>query len=685
MFSSSDDNAMIKQIEATNAPDDRDFTVKPLLEIVEDIFHRSTPAAPGVALEMKSLEAVDEKALHSGFDDMFEFVSRTIYRIYCELGSKCFSAADAHTTTIAILNILSNYKWDAKVVLSLAGFALIYGEFWLDAQLYQTNPLAKGVAILKHLPTILERSDTLKPRLEAVTKLIRAMLDVSRCIVEFKQLPSQYVAQDSPELSTATAHIPIAVYWTIRSTIASAAQIIGLIGMGYEFIASTQETWELLSLAHKLSSIHDHLNDQLKICHQLIEERKHIEAYQTLVRLFKTAHIDNMKILRALFYAKDGLPLYNCSSGKKVSIDVLKKKLVLLFISDLELSVDELQILLLMYNESKQNMRPESEYEVVWVPVVDRSVAWNEERQKHFEYLQSMMPWYMVNHPSIIDPAVIRYIKEEWLFNKKPLLVVLDPQGREVNRNAIHMMWIWGGLAYPFTRAREEAIWKQQSWSLELLADNIEPLIFTWMKDGKYICLYGGEDIEWIRKFTVTAQAVAEAAKIGLEMLYVGKSNPRERVRKNNAIIQVETLSHTLPDLTLIWYFWVRLESMWHSKTQQDKQVDDDPIMQEVMTMLSFDGSDIGWAVIFKGSNEMARAKGDTFLKCLNEYTLWKDRVGPNGFVPAMNEHLDAIHSPHHCNRLILPGTTRHIPERVVCSECRRPMEKFLMYRCCTD
>lgn len=120
-------------------------------------------------------------------------------------------------------------------MLSLAGFALIYGEFWLDAQLYQTNPLAKGVAILKHLPTILERSDTLKPRLEAVTKLIRAMLDVSRCIVEFKQLPSQYVAQDSPELSTATAHIPIAVYWTIRSTIASAAQIIGLIGMGYEY------------------------------------------------------------------------------------------------------------------------------------------------------------------------------------------------------------------------------------------------------------------------------------------------------------------------------------------------------------------------------------------------------------------------------------------------------------------
>lgn len=58
LFSSSDDNAMIKQIEATNAPDDRDFTVKPLLEIVEDIFHRSTPAAPGVALVYISIHTL---------------------------------------------------------------------------------------------------------------------------------------------------------------------------------------------------------------------------------------------------------------------------------------------------------------------------------------------------------------------------------------------------------------------------------------------------------------------------------------------------------------------------------------------------------------------------------------------------------------------------------------------------
>ena len=44
MFSSSDDTAMMKQIQATHAPDGREFPVKPLLHIVEDIFLRAAPA-----------------------------------------------------------------------------------------------------------------------------------------------------------------------------------------------------------------------------------------------------------------------------------------------------------------------------------------------------------------------------------------------------------------------------------------------------------------------------------------------------------------------------------------------------------------------------------------------------------------------------------------------------------------
>ena len=197
--------------------------------------------------------------------------------------------------------------------------------------------------------------------------------------------------------------------------------------------------------------------------------------------------------------------------------------------------------------------------------------------------------------------------------------------------------------------------------------------------------MYGGEDIEWIRKFTVTAKEVASKAAITLEMLYVGKSNPREKVRKNNSIITTEKLSNVLPDLTLIWFFWVRLESMWHSKVQHKRTVENDVIMQEIMTMLSFDGSDQGWALISRGPAGMAKAKGETILKSLDDFETWKNGVEEKGFLPALIDYLHQLHSPFHCNRLILPGATGSIPERVVCAECGRPMEKFIMYRCCTD
>ena len=125
---------------------------------------------------------------------------------------------------------------------------------------------------------------------------------------------------------------------------------------------------------------------------------------------------------------------------------------------------------------------------------------------------------------------------------------------------------------------------------------------------------------------------------------------------------------------------------MWHSKNQHGMTVENDPIMQEIVTMLSFDGSDQGWAVFSRGSHEMAKGKAETIYECMSQFDRWKDKVVyPDGFVIAMNDHLRELHTPHHCNRLILPGTTGQIPERVVCAECGRPMERFIMYRCCID
>lgn len=83
--------------------------------------------------------------------------------------------------------------------------------------------------------------------------------------------------------------------------------------------------------------------------------------------------------------------------------------------------------------------------------------------------------------------------------------------------------------------------------------------------------MYGGDDIEWIRKFTNTAKAVARASDVPLEMAYVGKSSKRDKVQRAIATITAENLSYCWDDMTTIWFFWTRLESMLFSKIQLGK------------------------------------------------------------------------------------------------------------------
>ena len=125
-------------------------------------------------------------------------------------------------------------------MLALAAFAVTYGKFWLVVQVYPTNPLAKSVAFLKQMPEIIQRGESLKPKFEALNNLIKAMLDVTKCIVQFTELPSQYISPNTPEMVTAAAYIRTAVYWTIRSIVACASQIMGFIGMTQKYVTLDQ-------------------------------------------------------------------------------------------------------------------------------------------------------------------------------------------------------------------------------------------------------------------------------------------------------------------------------------------------------------------------------------------------------------------------------------------------------------
>ncbi|GER55995.1 sieve element occlusion b [Striga asiatica] len=684
---SSDDNALTKQVLATHAPDMEDLDVRPILAIIEDILrltrpisaHDSTSSGAEIA---SHVSPHDEKSLHhSTHRPSDDKVFHTPH-----LPSADPDAEITHTVTMELLKSLSSYSWDAKAVIVFAAFAINYGEFWLVEQLQTTNPLAKNIAALKDLPSIIDHAGDLKKRFEAVLDLLNQVLRVTHCIIEFKELPHVYISRESPEISAATAHIPTAVYWILRSLLVCASTLLNLIGSGHEYMTSTAESWEILNLAHKLSVIFEHLQNQLRRCSETINKKKAEDAYFAFRKLMESAHIDNMKVLKAMIKSReDQRPLFDGSKRLNERIEALRLKYVLLLISNLELPQEELHILHSIY--SQHQMR--HEYEVLWLPLVDPTTAQLTPTQETVFYdLRNNMPWHSVDHPSLVEPVAARYIKDVWGFVHTPMLVVLDPQGKPANLDALPMMWIWGSSAFPFTRAREGALWAESTWNIDLLADAIDPRFAEWIRDNKVICLYGGEDIDWIRRFTLSARAAAGALQVPLEMLYVGKRYPKDKVRRCHEVIHREKLSHifSVDYYDYVWFFWVRLWSMWNSKKQIGMTIDNDLIMQEIMDILAYDSSEQGWAVFSRGNYEITKANGEKVMPVLDGYADWGYKVDhPDKFVPVLDEQLRDFHPEHHCNRLILPGQAGYIPERVVCSECGKLMDKYVMYRCCTD
>ncbi|KAK3006340.1 hypothetical protein RJ639_017489 [Escallonia herrerae] len=691
--SSWDDNAIMKQILATHSPSGREFDIKSLLRIIKDLMQRASPAGSNLDGTRAELDALDSDMLHGDLSDMLDVLPFTINKISREISCKCSGGGDdRHTIAMSLFDTLSQHSWDAKAVIALAAFAANYGEFWLVAQLYPISPLAKPIAHLKQLPGKLDMdANTLHPRFESLNHLIKAMLDVTKCIVDFKEVPSDYTNPETPEIKTAMAYIPIGVYWTIRSIVACSSIITNLVVLGHEYIASTTEAWELSSLGHKLGNIQGQLSKQLKLCYQHINEKRHVEAFGTLVRLFNTSHLDNLEILKAMIYPKDyQQPLIHGSSHTRASIERLRKKPVLLLISDLDIPDEEVLCLDCCYKECVRPLNMSFDMEVLWLPVIDGANPLDEANQTKFERVQTIMPWYSLHHPSLLDPAAIKYIKEVWRFTKKPMVVALSPYGEVLNTNALHMSYIWGGSAFPFSSQREELLWREEDNSrMEFWVDSIDPTILQWVKEDKFVCLYGGEDIEWIRKFTTTAHTAAKALGIQFEMVYVGKSNPKATVRSNTRIITDEHLSHTLEDVA-IWFFWARIESMWCSKMKVEKSVKNDRLVREITTMLSFDSGEQGWAVIGKDGplslTEMAKAKGDIIVRVFDEYNDWKDDCLYDGFLGALKNQILHFHAATHCNSLILPETTTdNSPDQVACFDCGREMEKFTLYRCCDN
>uniref|UniRef100_A0A7N2L5W7 Uncharacterized protein n=1 Tax=Quercus lobata TaxID=97700 RepID=A0A7N2L5W7_QUELO len=526
----------------------------------------------------------------------------------------------AHATTLSILNnLLSRYSWDAKAVLTLAAFALDYGEFCLLVKIQSSKELAKSVGTLKRVPVLL-KGVTMQKNQQAfidLNKVVKTTMKVIKCIFELEKLSNfDFDTKDGSELATVLGRIKLDVYWAITTIVASTTQLSSCL------IFDEDKKQELNPFADKLNVILTELEKQIVFCKEQIAET---QDYGKLVKLFQTS-MEITEVLHELIDPTNRMqPLIDGSTKTQVEIDVLKGKSVFLFISYLEISNDDISMLQKFFD--KAGKEEEEQNKIVWIPFVE-------------------------------------FIKKQWNFKVKPLLVVLNPQGKMECENAILIFSIYGVEAFPFTSAKVKTMETDFSWLWSPII-NANSEIENWIKEKKYIFLYGGQDKEWIQKFPERVKVLAE----------------QDLIKQKGISIQWVSVSESEGKVDLV-RFWTNIESLFISKAQGKTQIDE--VAQEIQKLLSYE-NEKEWVVLTKGSSVVLVSSGEVILKVVEEFEKWKIKLNEKDFALAFKDYHDEVFKDekHICHHIKIPYNTGKIPETLECSHCQRIMDTHISYKCC--
>ncbi|TKY47700.1 SIEVE ELEMENT OCCLUSION C protein [Spatholobus suberectus] len=675
---------LIKKLLLTHDPDGRRLDSETMLLAVGNIMFHASTIIVASNLYSASFQKNDITEIETlGCSEPVGFIITKICKKLC----KCSGEGDINSRIMSLFDLIGKYSWDAKVVLVLAAFAVRYGEFWQLRQLHRGNTLAGLISSIRQLPYNLK---PLKLQIKALSLLVKTMMDVAMCIIKFEYLPLQHVEPGNNIFIVTKSQIYEAAYWITRSSLACFSQVMDFTAkkrnmskcmlLPLRFSDSTIiATWELSSLAYRLSDICSNLGRQVHLCHEEIERN----LYDRLLDLAHEEHIDNQKILTLFFPSKNYLPLKDCSTEVKVGVSELKNKIVLLLISKPQL-LNPVDIFLLVQQTCDHPLseRLRESYKIVWIPLAS-SDSWTDAEESSFNFLSDSLPWHAVRKPRLLSSAVVKHIREQWNYKDEPIMVALDSKGKVTNHNALDMIKIWGAQAYPFSASKEEELWQDQNLTMQLLLDDINPLLAYWVEQGKNICLYGSENLDWVQQFNDETTELKRAG-LQLETIYVGLSHLGERVKQIMARSGETSLSDPL-SLTNVQFFWLRLESMRRSKLRLGKTPSSDHVLAELSALLDMDDREEGWAVIgSRGSTEVIRHQGMQVVEFLRNYSEWKENITEFGLLGAPRNFLEpdsvagsCTHSyfvPSRENERLSQGT-------LICQACKRPMKKFVVYQ----
>ncbi|KAJ4950498.1 hypothetical protein NE237_027330 [Protea cynaroides] len=254
-YISSHDEAIIQQIKTKHGTKLREFEFKPLMHLVQDIFHHS------IFSTGSKNDPEDSNEKEPGSPNPIEklelrtHIRYTIHQLALEMTCKCAHRKDVHETALVLLDLLHDYSWEAKVVLILSAFAMTYGEFWLTAQPSPGNPLLQSVSMLKQSPCLLQTtSSNLKSRFEALHILVEQMLDMANYIVDLRE-------NRVPLDETSTEAVQFASYLIIISVVTCISSNIQLVKINIEYTSLDKDIQVLKKLHHMLAPFHGYLHE----------------------------------------------------------------------------------------------------------------------------------------------------------------------------------------------------------------------------------------------------------------------------------------------------------------------------------------------------------------------------------------------------------------------------------------
>lgn len=202
------------------------------------------------------------------------------------------------------------------------------------------------------------------------------------------------------------------------------------------------------------------------------------------------------------------------------------------------------------------------------------------------------------------------------------------------------------------------------------------------VEEGRSLCIYGSDDLDWIREFNSRMKEI-KAAGLHLEVVYIGRKNPRESVRNNMSIVDKVNFYDPL-DFTKINFFWLRLESMKRSILRVGGTIDTNSILKVVMWLLEMDENYKDWVLIGKENLEdVIKLQGVLVMEFFDLFPVWGENVGKLGLVDAIKTALEPHLLGAPCDHsTVVPYAEGLVEESVVCPKCKRLIEKFVMYKC---